>query len=59
MPRPKPDNIERIFVGASISKAMIKKLKEIALHEERPLYNVIEEAIEQYLNNRSKKGGVK
>ncbi len=54
MPRPKPDNIERILIGSRISKAMIRGLKDIAYHEERHFYAVLEEAIAQYLNHKGK-----
>jgi hypothetical protein len=56
MPRPKPDNIERIFIGSRISKAMIRGLKDIAYHEERPFYDVLEEAIAKYLRHKKKEG---
>ncbi len=47
--------IERISFSTRINKALIKDLKRIALNEDKDLYIVLEEAIENYVQKKNKR----
>ena len=47
--------IERISFSTRINKALIKELKKIALDKDKDLYVVLEEAIENHIQKKSKK----
>jgi hypothetical protein len=48
---PKPKRVNR---GYALREDLIKELKLIAVYEDRNLYQVMEEAIEQYLERRDR-----
>lgn len=48
------DGIERIIFSARIDKNLQKKIKQIAIDEERDMYDVTEEAFRDYIAKKEK-----
>jgi hypothetical protein len=53
-PQEQKQKIERIKPGYSLRKDLIKKIKQIALDEERPIYEVLEDAMQMLIDSKSK-----
>ncbi len=47
-----PERVTRVSQGQRLRVDLVKQLKRIAVEEDRKLYEVMEEAIEQYIEQR-------
>ncbi len=47
-----PERVTRVSQGQRLRVDLVKQLKRIAVEEDRKLYEVMEEAIEQYIERR-------
>ncbi len=51
-----PERVTRVSQGQRLRVDLVKQLKRIAVEEDRKLYEVMEEAIAEYLDRRRKLG---
>ncbi len=61
MPKIKNDDVDRIIFSSRVDKHLVRQLKKIAFDEDRDIYDVLEEALRDYINKktqaRKKKAG--
>ena len=53
MPKIKKDDVDRIIFSSRVDKHLVRQLKKIAFDEDRDIYDVLEEALRDYINKKS------
>lgn len=57
MPKLRKDEIERKVFSSRVDPALSDKIKEIAFFSKKEIFEIVEEAFQEYIDNRMKNKG--